>query len=331
MGCTSTGPDSLRTSAVGAVQNPTVALDASSADGNPRPGQEGHQHHATFQGSSTPQQFSVVRVIEPPDGFRGNLTYSQDEARLWLISLGPPVSKDQPSTLYELDATTGDVLRTAEMPFTGDFGSPVYVDGYLYQGLFQESKMYKIDVTPGANFGKIVDVFDLPTINDLNLQNEEHPYPFIEFGGVTASPSGNIILHADDVAMLITIDKDTGELLDRVPTQKAMGGIASTPMYGETFYVLANSDPRGGYCALEFGTSDRRSPEQKDVSWLIVDGKSGETLASMRRLDSRAFASTVTLVRHELVEDAPYGQFTFLATGEDGILEFEWIPGLNAF
>lgn len=295
-------------------------------------GQPGHRAHQTFLGNTVPQDFHVVRVIKPPAGFRGNLTFSEEENRLWLVSLGPPATNNPPSKLYELNPVTGAILASAEMPFTGDFGEPVYVDGYLYQGLFQESKMYKISVKHGDDFGKIVGVIDLPTMNDLKLIDESQPYPFIEFGGVTVNPFGNIVLHADDVGMLLTIDKNTGKLLERVPTQKAMGGIASTALIGEeTFYILANSDPRGGYCALEFGSSERRSPEQKDISWLVVDGRTGNTLASMRSLDSRAFASTVSLVEHTEAEGAPYGQFTFLATGEEGILVLEWTPAVDAY
>lgn len=329
LGSTYAGPEQQTDKDMHKHHHHQMGADESSST-NPRPGQDGHQAHQTFIGSLTEQDFKVTRIIAPPDGFRGNIAYSKDEKRLWIISLGPP-SNTEPSTLYELDAITGDIISKAAMPFTGDFGSPVYIDGFLYQGIFPESKLYKIDVNQKDSFGKIVKVVDLPTINDLKLLNESHPYPFIEFGGVTASPTGDLILHADDVAMFITVDKDTGKLLERVPTQKAMGGITSTQERDGAFYILANSDPRGGYCALEFGSVERRSPEQKDISWLVLDGQSGNTLASVRRLDSAAFAGTIALIDYNNVDGTPYGQFTFFATGEEGILEMEWTPSFNSY
>jgi hypothetical protein len=306
------------------------------ADGeyNPRPGQTGHRPHKEWQGAfptlETAKDFKVVSVIKPPEGFIGNLAYDAATNRLWLISLGRPTNP-KGSTLYEMDAATGKILAEAKMPLIGDFGDPVYIDGYLYQGVHYQSKMYKIAVNDKEEFGKIVKTIPLPTLNDLNLVDEAHPYPFIDFGGVGVTPDKNIIFHADDVGEFITIERETGEILSRVRTLKALGGIdtASGP-HGE-LYVLANSDPRGGYCALSFPPAVSRTPEQKDISWALLDGKSGEVLASIRTQNSRAYASTLTLMKHEDVANKPYGRFTFFATGEEGLLLISWEPTKDAY
>jgi hypothetical protein len=280
---------------------------------------------------TTINDFKVLRTFPAPAGFLGNLAYDRESGRLWLISLGPPTNLKSASILYEVDPKDGTILALAEMPFVGDFGEPTYSDGHLYQGIFHQSKMYKIDVRRGADFGKIVKVIPLPTLNDLNLVNEAHSYPFIEFGGVTATPDNNILIHADDVGEYIKIDRETGQILHRARTIKAMGGITGIQGAKGQFLVVANSDPRGGYCALSYPPALSRSPEQKDISWALTDGMTGEVLASIRIQDSRAYASTISLVKHEEVASIPYGRFTFFATGEEGILEIEWTPGRDAY
>lgn len=311
-----------------AAQKQTVAQQQK-ADTNPRPGQPGHKPHKEWQGAYPTREalknFKVVKTIRPPENFLGNLTYDMESGRLWLISLGAPANTKTPSTLYELDINDGRILAQKEMPFRGDFGDPVFIDGFLYQGIFHESKMYKIS-TEKETFGNIVTVLPLPTLNDLNLVDESHPLPFIEFGGVGVTPDKKIILHADDVGEFITVDPQTGKMLNRVRTLKALGGLdAVAGPKGETL-VIANSDPRGGYCALSFPPSISRTPEQKDVSWALLNGKTGEVVASIRTQNSRAYAGTVSLMKHETVNGTPFGRFTFLATGEEGILQIEWTP-----
>jgi hypothetical protein len=302
---------------------------------NPRPGQPGHEQHREWEGKyptpATINDFKVVRTFAPPEGFIGNLTFDQASGRLFLVSLGPPTNTTGPSTLYELDPATGKVLAQAMMPFKGDFGQPVYLDGHLYQGVFHESKMYKVAVGGEAGFGAIVKSIPLPTINDLKLVDEAHSFPFIEFGGVTVTPSRKIMLHADDVGEYITIEPETGAILERARTIKAMGGIAGVGDSQGRFLVVANSDPRGGYCALSYPPALSRSDEQKDISWALTDGRTGDVLASLRTQSSRAYASTIAMVKHEELAGAPYGRFTFLATGEEGILEIEWTPGRDAY
>lgn len=301
-------------------------------DENPRPGQPGHRPHKEWQGDyptvEALQNFKVIRTIEPPKHFIGNLTYDMESGRLWLISLGPPASSNGPSMLYEMDISTGKILSQAKMPFLGDFGDPVFIDGYLYQGIFHESKMYKISVEKGT-FGKIVETIPLPTLNDLNLVNESHPLPFIEFGGVGVTPDKKIILHADDVGEFIVIEPSTGALLNRVRTLKALGGLDAVASTKGEMLVLANSDPRGGYCALSFPPAISRTPEQKDISWALLNGRTGEVVASLRTQNSRAYAGTLAMMKYEPDSKTPFGRFTFLATGEEGILQIEWTPVID--
>src|SRR6185369_8282536 len=128
----------------------------------------------------------------------------------------------------------------ATLPFKGDFGEPVYYDGYLYQGIFHESKIYKIVAGDRANLGKIDKVIPLPTLIDLKLGDESHSYPFIEFGGLTLTPDNNLMFHADDVGELITVERETGKLQARARTLKALGGIASSTGPNGEFLVLGN-------------------------------------------------------------------------------------------
>lgn len=317
-------------------QKPAASPQKPVEDGeyNPRPGQPGHRPHKEWQGDyptlESRGNFKVVSVIKPPQGFIGNLTYDAKSNKLWLISLGKPTNP-LGSTLYEIDATNGKVMAEAKLPLVGDFGDPVYIDGYIYQGVHYESKMYKIAVDDKAQFGKVVKTIPLPTLNDLNLVDESHPYPFIDFGGVGVTPDKNIIFHADDVGEFITIERETGKMLSRVRTLKAIGGIDTVAGTNGELFVLANSDPRGGYCALSFPPSVSRTPDQKDISWALLDGRSGEVLASIRTQNSRAYAATVALAKYEQVEGKPYGRFTFFATGEEGLLLLSWEPSKDAF
>jgi hypothetical protein len=303
---------------------------------NPRPGQKEHRTHKEWQGAyptiATQGDFKVVRTFAPPHGFLGNLAYDIESGRLWLVSLGPPTNQSGPSTLYELDPTTGKVLAQAAMPFKGDLSEPVYIEGFLYQSVFHESKVYKIDVRDAASFGRVVTVIPLPTLVDLKLGDESHPVPFIEFGGVAVTPDKNLMIHADDVGELITLDRDTGRILNRVRSLKALGGITTVPAaVPGSFYVLGNSDPRGGYCALSFPPALSRTPDQKDISWALIDPATGEVLASIRTQNSRAYASTVELMAHERVPGASYGRMRFLATGEEGVVVLEWTPTRDAY
>ena len=300
---------------------------------NPRPGAAGHRAHIEWQGAYPKlgaKNLKVVGTMRPPDGFIGNMTYDAATDRLYLVSLGRPTNPNN-SSIYELDASTGKVLNQAALPLIGDFGDPVYIDGYVYQPVYHESTMYKISVKKGE-FGKIEKEIALPTHADLNLTDESHPYPFIEFGGAGVTKDKKIIFHADDVGEFVTLEPDTGKILSRVRTIKALGGLDSVA-HNKRELVIANSDPRGGYCALSFPPALSRTPEQKDISWALLDARSGEVLASLRTQNSRAYAASLALKRHEPGGKGAkdYGKFTFFAFGEEGILTLEWNPAHNAY
>ena len=300
---------------------------------NPRPGEPGHAIHEEWQGEypspQSQQQFQVVRSVPLPKGFLGNMAADVESGRVWLVSLGEPTGNG-PSKLYEIDPKTGNILAEKVMPFEGDLSSPVYIDGYIYQGVFHQSKLYKVSVKKGQ-FGEIVKTVDLPTLNDLNLVDESHPMPFIEFGGVAVTPDRQLVIHADDVGEFIKIDRETGMILARTRTLKALGGIAAAELNAKEYVILGNSDARGGYCALSYPPELSRTPEQKDISWALLSGTTGEVLASIRRQNSRAYASGVSLLAHKDVPGTPYGQFNFLATGEEGLLEIAWTPAVGAY
>jgi len=276
-----------------------------------------------------------VRTLRPPDGFLGNMAYDPATHHLYLVALGKPTNP-KGSAIYQMDVESGAITAQAALPLIGDFGDPVYIDGFVYQPVYHQSKMYKIAVQNTAEFGKIVKEIPLPTHADLNLVDESHPYPFIEFGGAGVTADKNIIFHADDVGEFITVDRETGKIISRVRTIKALGGLDTVAM-DKRLLVLANSDPRGGYCALSFPPALSRSPEQKDISWALLDGHTGEVLASIRTQNSRAYAASVALMKHEPDAQASaktpknYGRFTFFAFGEEGILVMEWNPAQDAY
>lgn len=301
---------------------------------NPRPGQAGHRPHVEWQGSYPKlgaKNLKVVATLRPPDGFIGNMTYDAANNRLYLVSLGKPTNPNN-SSIYQMDATTGKITAQAKLPLIGDFGDPVYIDGFVYQPVYHESTMYKIDVSNGEQFGKVVKEIPLPSHADLNLTDESHPYPFIEFGGAGVTKEKKIIFHADDVGEFITIEPENGKIISRVRTIKALGGLESVAANNREL-VLANSDPRGGYCALSFPPALSRTPEQKDISWALLDARSGEVLASVRTQNSRAYAASVALKSYAPAGKGAkdYGRFTFFAFGEEGILAMEWNPTHDAY
>jgi len=300
---------------------------------NPRPGAPGHREHIEWQGAYPKlgaKNFKVVATLRPPDGFIGNMTYDAANDKLYLVSLGRPTNPNN-SAIYEMDATKGTILAKADLPLIGDFGDPVYIDGYVYQPVYHESMMYKIS-TKAGEFGKIVKEIALPTHADLNLNEESHPYPFIEIGGAGVTKDKKIIFHADDVGEFVTIEPDSGKIISRVRTIKALGGLDAVA-YNNRELVLANSDPRGGYCALSFPPALSRTPDQKDISWALLDARSGEVLASLRTQNSPAYAASLALKSHKPAGKGAkdYGKFAFFAFGEQGILALEWNPVHDAY
>jgi hypothetical protein len=291
------------------------------------------------------EDFKVIRSLVPVDGFVGNITYDQETGRLWLLSLGPPANTKGPSKLYEIDPVNGAVLAEATMPFLGAFGTPVYIDGFLYVGIPYQSTLYKIAASR-ERFGTIVKTIPLPTVNDVEFSQTDqvYRYPFIEFSGVTVTPDKHLMIHASDLGELITLNQETGRVLKRVRTLRGLGGITRVEGPHGEFMLIANTDPAGAALMIAMrqfmfraahgivplssnpGLLPAMRPETKHINWVLIDGNQGTPLASIEQPNSRAFAGSTSLLKHEKVAGALYGRFTFLALGDEGILTIQWLP-----
>jgi len=288
-----------------------------------------------------------VGTLAVPTGFEGHMAYDAVSKRIWLISYGPPARKSGPCEVMELDPADGTVLEKAELPLLGGFGPPVAAGGYLYQPVNFESRIYKIRVGDRKHFGEIEGFIPIPTVTDLAAAvpaagRERLKFPWLEVSGIAVAPNGDLILHAGDLGELITIDRATGRVLKRTPTMKGLGGIAGAPDSSGRFYVLANLDPDDAAARDKARRFDLRAPEavpwkrskvtlfshragQKEVYWVLLDGESGEPLASVDDMDSPAFASGVSISEFHAVGNG-YGQLTFLAMGPGGIVTMTWNP-----
>lgn len=294
-----------------------------------------HEHHAPAP-SEEAAGFRVVRVIHALTGFKGGMTFDADSGRLFLISYGPPANIKGPSILYEMEPAEGRVLRQKVMPFQGELPSPVYRDGILYQAVHHESKLYRVDVRPGPEFGTILGEVPLPGLDQIEHDSETvYRFPFVAFRGATRTPGGALLFHAQDLGELVEIDPETGRFTRRTPTLKGIGAIAALPDADGRTLLLAGSDP----VQADFESSVRRfmfraahtGPPvarrfRPDVLWVLLDAGTGDVLASHESPDSRAEAGAVALLRREPVPGTPYGRLIFLAAGEEGLLEIEWTP-----
>ena len=299
---------------------------------------DAHAHHRdhAVRDAGMGSEFRILRVFDAPPGFVGNLAFDAESKRLLLLSFGPPANTKGPSRLYELDPEDGRVLRTAQMPFLGELGTPVFSGGHLYQVVDHQSELHKISVAP-ESFGEIVETVELPGLNDIEVEeNDPLRFPFIAFRGLTATPEGQLVAHAQDIGEFFTLDPATGEPVSRVPTLRALGGIAAAQDPNGKLLILANSDPvkatfdyhvRHYMFRADHGMVPMVRHGKKAVHWVLLDGASGEILASLRRLDPRAEGASVALIDHREVPGTPYGQFEFFATGEDGVFVLEWAPG----
>jgi hypothetical protein len=304
-------------------------------------GQLPHRHEVTRAGDEAPG-LRVRRVMVAPPGFKGTVAYDAQSGRLFLVSYGPPANVRGRSTLYELEPEKGRVVRQAILPFLGELPSPVPMGDVLYQAVHHESKLYRVDARPGPDFGRVLGALDLPSLVDLEVSSGDDVYrfPFVSFRGMSKSGDGGaLLLHAQELGDLVTVDPASGRFTRRVPTLKGLAGISSVPGPGGAALVLANSDP----AQAEFESEVRRfmfraahaGPPaarygSRDVLWVLLDAGSGEVLASAESRDSRADAGAIALVRHEEVEGTPYGRYVFLTTGPEGLLEMEWTPGRGA-
>lgn len=327
---------------VSAQPEPVPGILTVAADGEGG-GQQHEGHQSAMRASASDglmphEELRILNVIRPPEGFVGNIAYDQQSGRMWLISLGPPANTKGPSTLYEVDPSSGKVLAQARMPFLGEFGSPAYIEGHLHIAISHESKLYKVAVGEGASFGKIVKTLALPTLNDLNVIDDEvYRFPFVEFSGIAASLDNNLLLHASDVGEFITIDKETGKILNRVKTLRGLGGIAGYKDSAGEFFLLGNYNPAEAMLKREMRRFlfraahgvvpiSNRTYDDRTITWVLLDTKTGSPLAALERLNSSAIAGTISLAKHEAMPQTLYGKFTFFIRGDESILTMEWVP-----
>lgn len=315
----------------------------------PQPADRDHKHHDEMghdpsHMAAAPSEFQVKRVFRGPENFTGNLAYDPEGGRLWLLSFGPPANTKGPSTLYEVDPATGKVLAQTRMPFLGEFGAPVFMEGHLWVGVSVDSKLYKVAVGK-SDFGKIVSSVALPTLNDLEFTTDEpFRFPFINFPNITATPDKQILLNAEDIGLLVKIDKETGKVLGQVTTMKGLGAAINVPGPNQEFVLLGNSDPEMALLKRDmrvfmFRAAHGFTPPYairtevpcskqgaRDISWVLIDPQTGELLASTMERCSRASAGSVALLKQEKLPGTRYGRYTFFATGEEGILTVDWVP-----
>ena len=287
----------------------------------------------------------VVRAVPVPQGFVGHLALEPETNRLWLVSFGPPANPSGPSRLYEVDPATGRVLRQAELPLQGSFAPPVAIAGRLYVGVYWESRIHEISTGPD-DFGRVLRSVPVPGTAALGLGADGHyRYPFLEFAGLAADAGGNLLVQASHAGELITLDRETGAVLRRVPILPGLGGIAAVQaVQGGRPLLIANRDPENAAVVdkvMRFDVQPARTPvptkrsrwgsfaarpDAKRVSWLLLDPETGAVLVSTEVADSPAHAASTALLGREEAPGTPFGRFRLLALGAGGLLTLEWTP-----
>lgn len=317
-------------------------------------GNADHQHDHSNHGKmdkaeaaveSQSDSLKVTKVSRLPNQFVGNVIYSPEANRLWLLSFGPPANTKGPSVLFELDPATGKEIARASMPFLGEFGAPACIDNVLYVGIPYESKVYKVSLEK-ATLGKMLGTLTVPGLTDLKLNAPDEPYrfPFLNFTSVAASPEKNLILVADDTGYLVHIDRETGEIVKKTSTIKGLDGATMVSHGKEVNLLIGNQDPetvllktesrrfmfraRHGFTPPYAIRTENPCPRYgvRDINWVVVDGGTGEVLSSTFQACSRASAGSVSAINHESVAGSRYGKFTFYAIGDEGLVTVEWIP-----
>src|SRR5579872_3407482 len=282
-----------------------------------------HEHHtmpSKYANDPAPKvenssEFAVRRVTPVPSGFMGVWTYDAASDRLWLLSFGPPANTQGASTLYEVDAESGKILAQARMPFLGECSAAAFSDGFLYVGVPWQSKIYKVMAQDKSVMGKVVGSIPAPTLIELRPGPEEvFRFPFLSFFGLAVTPDHNLLLHAQELGELITLDRETGKVLNRVKTLHALGGITPVPGPNGEFLLLANADPEAAALRAEMRRFLFRSnhgitppsavrpdmtcgrPEARDIRWVLIDGQTGDLLASTTQQCVRTDAGSVSLL-----------------------------------
>lgn len=238
-----------------------------------------------------PDPVRVTRVTRVPEGFQGTFAFDRATGRLWLVSYGPPANTKGPSRIQELDPRSGRVLAQAELPFLGELATPVFLDGVLYQAVPYESKLYRVSVDR-ARFGAVEGSVPLPSMRDLATPDEMHVYrfPFVNFSGAAPTADGKLLMYAEELGELITLEPRTGRVVSRVPTLQSLRGVTMVNAGGRQL-VLAGADPTEAELKAQMRLFMFRSaegivpPSSADVrsrptSGVLLDPASGEVLAS---------------------------------------------------
>jgi hypothetical protein len=301
--------------------------------------------------TDSPGEFTVQRVTPMPAGFMGVWSYDPASDRMFLLSFGPPANTKGASTIYELDPESGKVIAEVRMPFLGECSSAVFMDGFIYAGVPHESKIYKVMAQDKASLGKVVGSIPVPSLAELKLGPEEpFRFPFISFFGMVATPEHNLMIHAQEIGELITLDRETGKILNRAKTLRALGGMTPVPGPNGEFMLLANADPEAAALRAEMRRFMFRSnhgitppsavrpdmncgrPEARDIRWVLIDGQTGDLLAATTQQCVRTNAGSVALLGYEKAPGTRYGRFRFLAGGEERMIAtIEWTPSENSF
>lgn len=294
---------------------------------------------ALSEDSKRNTELTLQRVLPLPDNFKGNIVYDPSADRLFGITLGPPANAQHPSTLYEFDSLTADVIAKAELPFTGRISNPVITNGFLYQAVPHESRLYKIATTT-KEFGQIIDSRPLPTLLDLELtKGDLIRFTFIAFSGMTLTNDENWLIQAEDLGQLITVDKHNGSVLNQISTPRSLRGITRVHSTEKPYLILANTDTsdarrkveerrfmyRGIHGIFKLMPDCFKSGERV-VQWSLIDPQTGKIIAETLPLVSRFKAESISFIRHEAVEESKFGRYVFMTTGPDGILIYAWTP-----
>jgi hypothetical protein len=281
-----------------------------------------------------PDAIRVTGRTRVPDGFEGTFTLDPQSGRMWLVDHGPPANIRGPSRLWEVNPRNGRVLAEAVLPFLGELATPVFVNGALYQAVPHESKLYRLSVDH-ATFGRIEGEVPLPALADLATPQEAAVYrfPFINFSGASATAEGNLLMYAEELGELVTIDPATGAVVGRVATLRSLRAVALVHA-GSRPLLLASADPAEAEMKAQMRLFMFRSAEgitppsslsmrDRPTYWLLVDPITGEVLSSAVAGSTPVSSRAATVVRHE-ADGSRYGRFTFLAAGEEGVLTMQW-------
>lgn len=304
--------------------------------------QQQHSHAVPSTAAAT-DALVVSRVVPSPAGFIGNVTFDSVARRLWLVAYGPPANTFGPSALYELDPDTGRTISHRPLPLRGQLATPAYLDGALYQPVAYESRLYRIAVDP-PKAGEVVNRIALPTMLDLKPDDGEvYRFPYVEFTAAVALERDSLLLYAADLGEFVTIEPSTGRTLSRVRTARGLAGMTLVPDPAGP-YVLATFDPvdaafkeetrrfmfRASHGILPLETvraeGNYGNPGQKTTTWVLLDPRNGEALASVAVESTRITPASIALVRREPVPGRRYGKLVAFAIGNEGLLTVEWTP-----